>query len=53
MPRRVVAVHILLSFLPSLAYGQATKAGGVTILEGTATARRVALPESVNKNSFG
>jgi len=53
MPRRVVAVLILLSLLQSLAFGQATKAGGVPPLEGTATARRVALPESVDKNSFG
>src|SRR5262245_65844418 len=44
MARRALAFLVLLTLLPSLALGQERKAGTVTNLEGTVTARRVSLP---------
>jgi hypothetical protein len=49
MWRRSIAVLVLVSFLPGLALAQESpKAGVVTTLEGSATARRVALPSGVS-----
>ncbi|MGH7392407.1 MAG: FecR domain-containing protein [Candidatus Rokuibacteriota bacterium] len=45
--RRVLAILVLVTFWPTVSFGQAPAAGVVTTLEGTVTATRVALPQPV------
>ena len=43
--RPAVAVLILATFLPSLAFGQASRAGVITTLEGNVTVASVSAPQ--------
>jgi hypothetical protein len=45
--RPATAILVLLAFWPTLVFGQMTRAGVVTTLEGSVTATRVALPQPV------
>ena len=45
--RPAVALLLLMSFWPTMVFGQAGRAGIVTTLEGTATVTRVAVPQPI------